>query len=649
MCCVVFILFSLLGKVEVWVKLLQGNVICLMLSPLLTVKQLYEQSGLGIENLHIYLITVNKKWVWLPQEVGSIQTSEDQPLIIEKFYYWVQYEDSQVTGKACRPTTTIVDLPDALPIAFHKRKRVCESLPIWSLFTSKTDPLVFKGSKLTMDIDGHIKVTEDVYDDLEALFSAAGDVEHVVRNELGRQIDNLDDFILDTKSDYRRLYLKKSKPSGPSYRHSRSVSVAAKEKPEEITKYSKGYKVYHHWLSLSVYDHYSHNPSPEAVDFAKRLRSLMQIDQYDPIVLGHLEYTYSSVFFRALDRFLFPDSEIGCVLHEPVLAKDSNNHTNRPDGYIALLKDGLPSSPILVSDFKKDDKEYGKAVNESLGYFQCVVDVAKLYVPILVMPCTPNKLSLFLCWPTAEKAHATIKILEEIRSDETQFAKFFNALKFAVGAVIDLKGRFQVEPKKGVQLIEELKSPKVYKHENLVYKLFEGGDTKTNVDVVKRILGDDYLSNLEAEQLTSDHRYWLLTYQYIPATTRKVHTLDNFRQVAAALQKLHNAGYVHADVRKANIVCTDDGAKLIDFDLTDKIGTHYPSGYNTDFEERHPQATDSDAHSRQIVHDRHSLFSVIKMLVNTLSNAQKKYLDEQRYKETDLSSIINTCKLISDE
>ena len=628
----------MLDKVEVWVKRWHGNAECLKLSSSLTVHELYQGLGFDMKNFHDFLITVNEKLVSGFREVGSIQTSEGQPLIIEKFFCWVQYEDSQVTCMACLPTTTICELKDALPIAFHKRKRVRQILQIWSLFTSETDPLVFKSSELKMCIDGHIKVIENVPKTLEALFSAAGEVIRIARDKSGKQICNLDEFILDTKPDERCLYLRKFNPSGPSYSHSKSVSAAAKNDRMQITKYSTDYEVYHHWLSLSVYNRYCCDPSSEAVNFAKQFTSLMQISRYSPPVLGHLEYTYSSVFFRALDRFLFPDSKEGCVLHEPVLAKDSSNHSNRPDGYIAILKDGLPSSPILVSDFKKDDKDYAEAVDESIGYFQCAVDVANLYVPMLVMPCTPNKLSLFLCWPIDAKCHATIKILEELTTDETRFAKFFNALMFAVREVNSLTGPFQVEPIKGVKLIENLKFQKVYKHNNLVYK-FGGGDTETQVAMVKKILGDDYFSEMKAEQLTHDDRHWLLKYRYIEATTGKVCALVYFIQVATALQKLHDAGYVHADVREANILFTDDGAKLIDFDITDKIGEPYPIGYTTSFVERHPQATDQG--TRQIVHDRHSFIVLIKnTLRDTLTDAQREFLDEQIDKDTDLPNIL---------
>ena len=81
-------------------------------------------------------------------------------------------------------------------------------------------------------------------------------------------------------------------------------------------------------------------------------------------------------------------------------------------------------------------------------------------------------------------------------------------------------------------------------------------------------------------------------YQLIPvAIFKTVHILDDFKPVA--VQNLQNAGYVHSDVRMANIVFTDNGGKLIDFDLTNKIGVLYPNGYVT-FAEHHSQAKKPD-------------------------------------------------------
>lgn len=52
-----------------------------------------------------------------------------------------------------------------------------------------------------------------------------------------------------------------------------------------------------------------------------------------------------------------------------------------------------------------------------------------------------------------------------------------------------------------------------------------------------------------------------------------VATVDCFTQVAEALASLHRRGWVHADVKPTNIVCSDDGAVLIDLGQATGIGT----------------------------------------------------------------------------
>ena len=172
--------------------------------------------------------------------------------------------------------------------------------------------------------------------------------------------------------------------------------------------------------------------------------SLQKYLRQKPEVLENHESSYTSIFFQALDRYL--GGKNICLLHLPVLTKDIHSHKNILDGCIFQLNDGVLSQyPVLVSDFKTED--YEKAVTESLGYFQCAVTVSRKLVPILVMPATLSKLSLFLCWPKHNAGHATIKILEEIET--TEFAAFFNALKVAVDLVCKVpEGAFIVEPRK---------------------------------------------------------------------------------------------------------------------------------------------------------------------------------------------------------
>jgi len=394
---------SLLGERKIWVKKYGQKVKRYILPPSLqTVEQLYEKLGFNMEDYHNYLIMVNNEQFDALDELDDITTSEDHPLIIQIFSYFDQYESGPVTQQFCCPTTSILNLPNFLPNAFHKGRRVDCSLSIWSLFTSQTDPLIFKDSNITIVIDGTKKEMKGAYNNLNDLFAWAShefncEVDHVAYNKNGGVICDLDDFLLHTKHDMRHLHFYPTKLTTLRYHHSQSVSAEAKTgKGSHILKYSESHEIYQHWLSLSVYESFLSDPNSDDIEFSKLFKKLMKVEEYKSEVLGNLEYTYSSVFSRALDRFLFPDMKKGCVLHQPVLAKDLQNHSNRPDAYIACLSDDLPSSPILVSDFKKEDKQYNDAVNESVGYFQCVATIISLYVPLLVMPCTPNKLSFFV-------------------------------------------------------------------------------------------------------------------------------------------------------------------------------------------------------------------------------------------------------------
>lgn len=166
--------------------------------------------------------------------------------------------------------------------------------------------------------------------------------------------------------------------------------------------------------------------------------------------------------------------------------------------------------------------------------------------------------------------------------------------------------RLVVEPIKGTELTKPLRlmdsatsrKSNIYVLEDkdkvkMVYKLFDvvqASYAKPNSDIIKSVLGDDYLGVIEEVNLSKDERFKCLKYKYIPERKSTGLCLEDFKPIIITLDKLHSKGYVHSDVRLENMVFPETGdAKLIDFDLTDKVEP-YPRRYNK-FSERHDDAS----------------------------------------------------------
>ena len=232
-------------------------------------------------------------------------------------------------------------------------------------------------------------------------------------------VDDLYDFILNTTTD-RALYLESVKPPGPSYKHSYSVSKQVSKNSGTIKQYVQKYELYVHWFCVEVYEKFSSPPDEKAQAFSESFNEMMNSQLS---LLKPYELSYASLLCRALDRYLFPSVQDGCLLHKPIL---NGEHSNQPDGYGAKLKESVPSQPILVYNFKAADPEsdYCHAKIESLGYCQTIFNAQGKYSPILIMPCTQECISLSLCWPINHVKHADIKICKAT-SQQNNLANFF--------------------------------------------------------------------------------------------------------------------------------------------------------------------------------------------------------------------------------
>ena len=257
-------------------------------------------------------------------------------------------------------------------------------------------------------------------------------------------------------------------------------------------------------------------------------------------------------------------------------------------------------------------KEYGIAEVESFGYCLDILHHSGSFNPILAIPGTTKKFVLFICFPIggAQTNLASIKIGEADVHNTEQMNHFFSALKYAVEriAAIEYKQAFVVEPKEGIQLQYALNQSKsVFRRDGKVYKLYNENVLAPKIEVMN-IIQHDYIP-MEKGTLSRDK---VLTSDFIAQRERNDLQLTDFQPIIKALQKLHDTEYVHSDVRLVNLLFPkDDEAKLIDFDLADKVGTLYPAGYNN-VRYRHPDATERKP--RHVDHDRYSVICIVNDL-----------------------------------
>ena len=622
-------------KLTVWYKSNNDEVDSKVIRPPnVTVKKVLE-SALKFKELNKYIVKFKDSAVEIEDYMVDIDTSRTFPLVINRYMVSVMTY-SKPSPIHCSPYDLVIEIARAINIAgdilaFHDGKKIECDLQVRKLGEiSQEKPLVFRSPKVKVSIEGgpmkEIKI--DNHDNIDAVKYKLGtsDPSGYLENKNGREVTDLDKFIFQTADHDRCLYYRSHSPLIPKYTHSLSVSDAAKNKPIQINKFSKDYELNTNWLSICMYNEFCSAPEEDDKKFSETFTEMMDLlNRQDPKVLSNEEYVYSAMFFRALDRFLFPNNgDRGCVLHQPSLET-----RDRPDGYIATLKGNLPSVPILTSDFKKENEDFERATTESIGYFQSIICSGKKSFPVLVMPCTRQTLSLYLCWPIDNHNHATIKICE---AQKEKFSNFFHALRFAVEHLIinkeSLVGtKFKVMPVKELELQGRLVENRcVYERNGYVYKLF---NTQTrpwavpNEDIIKGALGDDYLPEIQVVELTKDNSCKYLKYKYID-NDKKCLTFTDFEPIMDTLDKLHAFGYVHSDVRLQNMLFPSNGhdkAKLIDFDLTAKPGVRYPDGYNQ-FKERHTNAKAGE--ERQFIHDRYSLHYIIKSQVDLTTDEQNR-------------------------
>ena len=117
---------------------------------------------------------------------------------------------------------------------------------------------------------------------------------------------------------------------------------------------------------------------------------------------------------------------------------------------------------------------------------------------------------------------------------------------------------------------------------------------------------------VQEQFMTTDRRLSYIEYDFYDGGHQPV-ALRQFRNILCMLHKLHINGYVHGDVRPANLVFDRHGhdGYLIDYDLVGKDQQDcYPLGYFYSEEIRHRAARATEKMHQS--HDRHSLALIME-------------------------------------
>ena len=133
-------------------------------------------------------------------------------------------------------------------------------------------------------------------------------------------------------------------------------------------------------------------------------------------------------------------------------------------------------------------------------------------------------------------------------------AHFFHAVKYTIENFEFPPEYFTFQPLEGTKLRMRLVGEKddIYlASDDTVYKLFDltiKSYAKPNVDIIKTILGQNYLMDIKERFLSSDKCFRCLTYNYIKARSTSDYSIEDFKPIMRDLDRLHAGDYMHSNV-----------------------------------------------------------------------------------------------------
>lgn len=390
--------------------------------------------------------------------------------------------------------------------------------------------------------------------------------------------------------------------------------------------------LYLHWFGMKLYDLFhdyrdgdSSDIDIEIDNFSHSIprQSLVDIvTAYQKISATHVgrggtdreERSLTAQIATDLHEFLFRQHRVGKLLHQlPVYGR-----SERPDWLAIPVNDhNIPSvtKSTLICDFKPTDLSISRT--ESFAY--CSRVLGNKYRTLISLTATCMSVEIYLIKSFNQKIGRTL-ICEAPVTDTIKMQRLFYVLYGAVHYLTrsPLETEFPTfSPFKNLEFnVDDLLSKngqyRVFCRGELVYKLYDdSSSSKPNLAVLRLF---SYFESLTLKDLNHTGRFKCLMYKYLDGDHESGNCLL-FVPIAEILLKLHENGYVHGDVRLANIIFGTDTAWIIDFDICNRVNASYPEDYNhINIPERH-----REARANMPMKKEHDVYSLIE-LINAMHN-----------------------------
>ena len=210
-----------------------------------------------------------------------------------------------------------------------------------------------------------------------------------------------------------------------------------------------------------------------------------------------------------------------------------------------------------------------------------------------------------MLWAFVQCAEFTLKFMEPDRNLPAQFAK------------VDLEPGVAAE---GVESVPEPTLAQLTKHVRLgpnacrvddrVYKCFDYRYSKRTVDLTQRRSAVHYKDCLNSKTVVNMENLTVISYPWIEGS-HVASNVGQFHALVVALQKLHESGLCHGDIRGSNVLFSEN-SMLIDPDFMGEAGKkRYPRNFNRDIPDggRHTDASQDNC--LQPAHDWFALGAIM--------------------------------------